>query len=157
MKNILAKNKRACYDYEILETFEAGLILIGNEVKSIRMGNISLKTAFISIKTPQNTKKQNPEFFLVNAHISPYQRHVRQHNPKRPRKLLLHAKEISSLIGKIKTKGLTLIPISVYNRNSKIKLELALVRGKKKVDKRESLKKRETDREIRRKMKTSVP
>lgn len=150
MKKILAKNRRATYDYEILERFEAGLVLTGNEVKSIRSGNISLKTAFITIRTPKDTKSQHPELYLLNAHISPYQGHKDQGDPERPRKLLLAKKEIASLLGKKRTKGLTLVPISVYNSNrSKLKLEFGLARGKRKADKREAIRKRETDREMR--------
>jgi len=146
---ILAINKRAKYDYEILETFEAGIVLEGFEVKAIREKKISLKGAYVSLR--------NNEIFLVNAHISPYQplNVPDNYNPTRPRKLLLHKKEINYLIGKNKEKGLTLIPLKVYTKKEKIKLEFAIAKGKKKFDKREQIKKREIKREIERKLKST--
>ncbi len=143
----LAINKRAKYDYDILETFEAGLILKGHEVKSIKTGHISLKGAYIVIK--------NNEAFLINANIPSFQpkNMPEGYDPDRTKKLLLHKQEIKSLIGKSKEGGLTLVPIKVYTKKSKIKLEFGIGKGRKKIDKREVIKKRETKREIERKLK----
>lgn len=147
---IIAKNKRAHFDYDILDTFEAGMELLGSEVKSVRKGNISLSGAFISLRTNPNG---HPEFFLTGAHISPYQKHHTPYEPERARKLLLGKKEIASLIGKKQTQGLTLVPISVYNTTRhRLKLQFAVARGKRKIDKRETIKRRETEREMRQKM-----
>lgn len=144
---ILALNKRAAFDYHILETFEAGLILKGFEVKSVKLGHISLAGSYVVIK--------NGEASLLNAHISPYQpKNIpKNYDPTRTRKLLLHKKEINYLIGKSQQKGLTLAPIKLYAKKDKIKLEFGIARGKKKIDKRELIKKRETKREIERKIK----
>lgn len=141
-----ALNKRAKYDYNILETFEAGLMIKGYEVKSIKSGRISLKGAYVIIK--------NDEAYLINANIPPYQpkNTPGDYNPDRNRKLLLHKKEIKHLIGKSKEKGLTLVPIRVYTKKGKLKLEFGIGKGKKKMDKREKIKKRETEREIERGM-----
>lgn len=138
----LATNPRAKYDYQILETYEAGLILFGHEVKSVKKGHISLKGSYVVLK--------NEELFLINAHISPYQpkNTPEDYQPDRTRKLLLHKKEIKELIGKTKQKGLTLVPIRVYAKHSKLKLEFGLVRGKKKEDKRETIKKKEAKRKM---------
>jgi len=138
----LALNKRAKYDYNLLETFEAGLVLKGHEVKSIKTGHISLKGAYVIIK--------NNEAYLINANIPPYQpKNISEdYSPNRTIKLLLHKKEIKSLIGKSKERGLTLIPIKVYTKKGKIKLEFAVGQGKKKIDKREAIKKREVKRKI---------
>ena len=142
-----ALNKRAKYDYNILETFEAGLVLKGYEVKAIKTSHISLKGAYVIIK--------DNEAFLINADIPPYQpkNMPEDYNPSRTRKLLLHKKEIKSLIGKRKGEGLTLVAIKVYSKKGKLKLEFGIGRGKKKVDKRELIKKREAKREIEKKMK----
>ncbi len=133
----LATNKRAAYDYEILEKIEGGLVLAGYEVKSIKKGHISLKGAYVTIK--------NEELFLTNANISPYQpaNMPESYNPTGPRKVLVHKRQIKSLVGKISQKGLTLVPIRVYSKNRFIKLEFALGKGKRKIDKREGIKKRE--------------
>ena len=143
----LALNKRAKYDYDILEKFEAGLVLKGHEVKAIRTGRISLKGAYVIIK--------DDEAFLINADISPYQpKNVPEdYSPSRTRKLLLHKKEIKNLIGKGREKGLTLVSIRVYDKKGKLKLEFGIGRGKKKTDKRELIKKREVKREIEKKLK----
>lgn len=140
-------NKRAKYDYEILETYEGGLVLKGFEVKAIREGKMSLKGSYVTVKT--SGKKR--ELYLINAHISPYQQAntPKEYDPLQTRKILLHKKEIHSLIGKIKQKSLTLIPICVYNKRNKIKIEFALAKGKGKIDKREDIKKREVEREMR--------
>ena len=140
----LIENKKALFDYEVLEKLEAGIELLGFEVKSIRGQRGSLNGAYVSVKGGQ--------VFLIGAHIPPFQPNNTPSNydPYRERKLLLTKGEIRSLIGREKAKGLTIIPISVYNRKNKIKVEIAVARGKKKYDKRAVIKKRETEREIRR-------
>ena len=145
--SIITINRKAKYDYNILETFEAGLLLKGYEVKSIKTGRISLQGSFVIIK--------DEEAFLTNADIPPYQpkNMPADYNPTQTRKLLLHKSEIKSLIGKTKQKGLTLVPLRVYTKGGKIKLGFGLAKGKKKTDKREKIKKRETEIEIRRKLK----
>lgn len=139
---ILAENKKAYFDYQILEKFEAGLVLIGQEVKSIKSGRISLKGAYVILR--------NEEPYLIGANIPPYQpkNAPADYNPERSRKLLLSKSEIKKLIGKTKEKGLTLKPLKIYTKNGKIKLEFGIGKGKKKADKREIIKKRETEREI---------
>ena len=143
---ILAWNKKAGFDYEILESYEAGLVLYGHEVKAIKTGHVSLTGSYVVAK--------GNEFFLTNALIPPYQpaNTPKDYDPQRSRKLLLKKSEIRSLVGKSKTKGLTLIPIKLYTKKSKIKLEFALAKGKKKIDKREKIKKRDIEREIGRKL-----
>ena len=145
---VLVKNKKAFLDYEIKEKLEAGIVLTGQEVKSAKKGQISLKGAYISIQP-------NGETFLLNAYISPYQpaNTPSTYCPDRPRKLLLNKKEIIGLIGKTKQEGLTLTPLKLYTRKGKIKVEIALTRGRKKFDKREKLKKREIDKKIRQALK----
>ena len=142
----LTENRRARYDYEILETYEAGLVLYGFEVKAIKTGHISLKGSYVIIK--------NNEAYLLNAFIPSYQpaNTPKDYNPERTRKLLLNKSEIRSLIGKSKQKGLTLIPLRLYTKRGKIKLEFGIGKGKRKIDKREKIKKREVEREIQRKM-----
>ena len=144
-----AINKRANFDYEILAKFEAGIVLAGYEVKSIKTGHISLKEAFVTLK---KSNKNLPDAYLTNCHIPLYKHAGRLDNyePTRPRKLLLKKSEIKQLIGKIQEKGLTLVPIRVYNKGSLIKLEFGIGKGKKKIDKREAIKKRETDRGLQR-------
>ena len=143
----LAINPRARYDYEILDTYEAGVVLIGQEVKAIKRGSISLKGAYVAIR--------NNEAWLINAQVSPYQpkNTPADYDSTRSRKLLLHKSEIKELIGKTKQKGLTLTPIRVYTKQNQIKLEFGLGRGKRKSDKREKIKKRETQRKISRVLK----
>lgn len=147
---ILAKNKRVFFDYKIIEKYEAGISLFGFEVKSIKNGNISLKGSFVVIK--------NKEVFLLNSFIPPYQQKntPKDYNPLRTRKILLKKREIQSLIGKASQKGLTLVPIKVYNKGVKIKIEIALAKSKKKFQKKEKIKdrdlKRETERDIGRKI-----
>ncbi len=142
-----AENRKARFDYEILEKYETGIELLGSEVKSVRGGQMSLEGSFVIAR--------GGEAFLINANIPPYQpkNAPKDYDPLRNRKLLLTKKEIAELSGSEKNKSLTIVPISVYNKNRKIKVEIALVKGKKKFDKRETLKKRDTDREIRREMK----
>ena len=142
-----AENRKARFDYEILEKYEAGIELLGVEVKSVRGGRMSLEGAFVIVR--------GGEVYLINANIPPYQvkNTSKDYDTLRNRKLLLTKKEISELTGNEKNKSLTIVPISVYNKNRKIKVEIALVKGKKKYDKRETIKRRETDREIRREYK----
>lgn len=140
------KNKRAYFDYEFLEKFEAGMVLSGNEVKSIKTGKMSLIGSYVVIK--------NGEVFLINANIAPYQpQNIPQdYSPTQARKLLLKKREIQYLLGKTQERGLTLIPLGVYSKKGKLKLEFAIARGRKKADKKEVIKKRDTDKEIRREM-----
>ena len=139
----VAVNKHVSHDYSVLERFEAGLALLGSEVKSVREGRVSLKESYGEVR--------NGEVFLVKCHISPYEAaNIFNHEPLRDRKLLLHRREIKRLAGKVQERGLTLVPTRVLvSDRGKIKLELALVRGKREYEKREALKKRDTDREIR--------
>ncbi len=143
-RKIIAKNKKALFDYEILEKYEAGIVLEGSEVKAIRKGRVNLKDSFVRII------KGEP--FLLNAHIS----YLDTTNPyfkpdeRRPRKLLLHKKEIDKLLGKVTKEALTIVPLSIYlNHKNLVKVEIALARGKKLHDKRETIKRREADREAR--------
>lgn len=140
---IIAENKKAVFNYEIIERLETGVCLLGSEVKSIREGRVSLKESWADIK--------NGEVFLLNCHISPYEAANRfNHEPMRPRKLLLHRQEIKRLTGKIKEKGLTLVPTKIYlNEKGKIKVELALARGKRAYEKKEAIKARDLEREVR--------
>jgi SsrA-binding protein len=138
---IVSTNKKARFNYEIIEKIEAGISLKGTEVKSVRNKNVSIGESYAQIK--------NNEVFLHNLHISPYEQGNREnHDPIRVRKLLLHKQEIKKLVSKIQLKGLSLVPLSIYLKKGKIKIELAVGRGKRLVDKRESLKKRAVDREI---------
>ena len=139
---IVAKNKKAYFDYEILETLEAGVSLLGSEVKSIREGRISLKESYAEIK--------QGEIFLINCHISPYEAASRfNHPPRRERKLLLHRREIKRLTGKIKERGFSLVPTKVLiSDKEKVKVEIALVRGKRTYQKREAIKERDREREM---------
>ncbi len=138
---IVSTNKKARFNYEILEKIEAGISLKGTEVKSVRNKNVSIAESYAQIK--------DNEVFLHNLHISPYEQGNREnHDPIRVRKLLLHKQEIKKLVSKIQLKGLSLVPLSIYLKKGKIKIELAVGRGKRLVDKRESLKKRAVDREI---------
>ena len=143
-----AENRKARFDYEILEKYEAGIELLGTEVKSVRGGRMSLEGAFVIAR--------GGEACIINSNLPPYQvaNTPKDYDPLRNRKLLLTKKEIIELAGNEKNKSLTIVPISVYNKNRKIKVEIALVKGKKKHDKRETTKKRETDREIRRTLKS---
>lgn len=144
--SVLAFNKRANFDYEILEKYEAGLVLAGHEVKSIKTGHVSLKESFVTIR--------GNELYLTNAHIPPYQHagQLANYDPTRPRKLLLKKSEIKSLIGQARTKGLTLVSIRLYTKRKLIKLEFGLGKGKKEYDKRETIKKREDERKMRREL-----
>ena len=145
---VFSENKKAYFDYEILEKFEAGINLIGQEVKSIRLGRISLAGSYVVLK--------EGEVFLVGANIPPYQpkNAPSNYDPERGRKLLLRKKEINYLIGKTRVKGLTLVPLKVYTVKAKIKIEFGVAKGKKQADKREVIKKRDTEREIREELKS---
>lgn len=149
---ILAKNKKAYFNYQILETLEAGISLIGQEVKSIKLGRINLAGSYVILR--QSLKGDRPEVFLVGANIPPYQpkNAPSNYNPERSRKLLLKKSEIKYLIGKVKQKGLTLVPLKVYTKRDKIKLEFGIAKGKKKIDKREAIKKKEIKREMKREL-----
>jgi len=141
-EKLLASNKKALHDYFILDKLEAGLALVGTEVKSAREGRVNLKEAYALVR--------NGEAFLLNCHISPYTFGNREnHEPTRTRKLLLHRQEIRKLIGKTQEKGLTLMPLRVYLKRGRVKVELGLARGKKIHDKRETERTKEADREAR--------
>ncbi|MDO8140189.1 MAG: SsrA-binding protein SmpB [Candidatus Brocadiales bacterium] len=143
---IIAKNRKAHFQYEILEKIETGIALTGTEVKSIRNRDVSINESFAHVN--------NGEIFIYEMHIGQYKQGNRQnHEPKRVRKLLLHKREIAKIVGKIKLKGYTMIPLSMYFKEGIVKIELALVRGKTKIDKREDIKKRDIDRETQRAMK----
>jgi len=136
----LASNRRAQHDYHILETFEAGLLLTGTEVKAARLGKVQLKGSFVEIR--------DGEAWLVGAHISPYSHGNREnHPPERDRKLLLKRRQIDRLMGRSQIKGQTVIPLSIYLKGNWIKMEIALAEGKKQYDKREAIRERELDRE----------
>jgi len=141
-------NKRANFDYEILGKYEAGIVLLGYEVKSIKTGHIDLKGSYVTLK--KNPNKDLPAAYLTNCHIPLYKHAGKMPNydPYQPRKLLLKSSEISRIVGKKQEKGLTLVPIRVYNKGSLIKLEFGIGRGKKKVDKREDIKKKDIDRRL---------
>lgn len=146
---VFALNKAALHDYAILEELSAGIVLSGAEVKSVRNGNVNLKGSYATVR--------GTELWLVNAHIGHYKpAGVREHyDPTRSRKLLLTKKEIARLIGKLKEKGLTAVPLRVYTHNNRIKIAIGIARGKAKYEKRETLKKRAVDREIRSALKRS--
>lgn len=146
--SVLGVNKKAGFDYKILETYEAGLVLSGPEVKSVKGGHISLKESYIDVLT---NKPSHPELYLLKAHIPPYRPagKMDDYNPVRPRKLLLHENEIVHLMTKKQQVGLTLIPLKIYTKNSFVKLEFGLAQGRKKYDKREVIKKREVERGLR--------
>jgi SsrA-binding protein len=146
---ILTTNRRARFEYEILETRESGIELKGTEVKSIRLGQINLSEGFCRIS-------EDMQAMLQNVHIAPYDfgnRH--NHDPLRPRRLLLHREEIYRLYGKIREQGLTLIPLKLYLKKGRVKLELGLVKGKKLHDKREAIKRRDAQREVERSLRDS--
>ena len=140
-KNV-AENRKALHDYHILETFETGLALLGTEVKAIREGRVNLRDSYARV--------EDGEVFVLNVHISPYShRGYADHEPLRRRKLLLHRQEIRKLVGKTTERGMTLVPLRMYFKNGRVKLALALARGKKEYDRRETIKRREVDRETR--------
>lgn len=139
----IIKNKKALFNYEIIETFESGIVLVGTEVKSLREKSVNISDSYATFK--------NGELFIVNLHISTYNFGNRNnHDPLRARKLLMKKRELKRLYGKIREQGLTLIPVKLYFSRGKVKLELALAKGKKLHDKRETLKKKALDREMER-------
>ncbi len=144
---IVATNKKAYFNYEILERYEAGISLLGSEVKSIREGRVSLKESYADIR--------GSEIFLVNCHISPYEAANRfNHDPMRERRLLLHRREINRLTGKVREKGLTLIPTKIlFNDKGRVKAEIALAKGKRAYQKKEAIKERDREREMRAELK----
>ncbi len=136
-----ANNRKAFHDYHVLETVEAGIVLTGTEAKSVRAGRISLREAYVRI--------EHGEAWLHGAHIAPYEQGNRyNHEPTRPRKLLLHRGQIGHLTGKVKEGGVTMVPLRVYDKRGYLKVEVALARGKKQWDKRQAIAKREASREI---------
>jgi len=139
---MIQENKQARFDYHIIETFEAGLVLTGSEVKSLRAKNIQFKDSYISFK--------GMEAYLQNAHIAEYKSSsYNNHVPERMRKLLLHQQELHKIYGAQKEKGLTCVPLKIYFKNGRVKLEIALVKGKKIHDKREAIKQRDVDQQLR--------
>jgi SsrA-binding protein len=144
---VLSDNRQARHQYEVLETFEAGIELLGTEVKSIRAGKVNLRDGYAQVK--------DGEVWLHNVHISPHSTTIQQYNPdpRRVRKLLLHKGEIRKLIGKVEQKGLTLVPLKMYLKQGWVKVTLALAKGKKLHDKRETLKRKQEKREIERALK----
>jgi SsrA-binding protein len=146
MDKIVTTNRKAYHDYHIHETFEAGISLVGTEVKSLREGRANLKDSYAIIK--------EGEAFLLNCHISPYSHgNIQNHDPVRTRKLLLHKKEISKLWGKTSQQGFTLIPLKIYFKTGKAKVEIGLAKGKRQYEKRASIKEKEAKREIERHLK----
>ncbi|HMM26920.1 MAG: SsrA-binding protein SmpB [Chloroflexota bacterium] len=142
-RKIVTTNRKARHDYEILDTFEAGIALMGSEIKSIRAGSVNLRESYVQAR--------DGELWLVNAHIASYeQAGIYGHEPLRPRKLLLHRREIDRLLSRVQEKGLTIIPLMMYLTKGIAKVEIAVARGKKQYDKRESLRERDTQRQIER-------
>ena len=148
-KKLIANNKKVYHDYFLEETYEAGIALAGTEVKSLRMGKCSIKEAFIRI--------ENEEVIIYGMHVSPYEKgNIFNKDPLRPKKLLMHKQEIRKLIGKIKEKGYTLVPVEVYFSGSLVKVEIALARGKKLYDKRQDIAKKDQKREAARDFKVNA-
>jgi SsrA-binding protein len=138
----IAENRKAHHDYHLLETFEAGIALLGTEAKAIREGRVNLRDSFARV--------EDGEVYLYNVHISPYSRRgYADHEPTRRRKLLLHRSEIRKLVGKTVERGMTLVPVRFYYKNGRVKVALSLAKGKKEYDKRETIKRREAERETR--------
>lgn len=145
---VMARNKSAFHDFEVLDRFEAGLVLTGSEIKSVRGGGVSLKEGYVRVR--------DGEAWLVDTHIAPYKNAAAgmQHAPFRPRKLLLSRRELDSIIGSVQRKGLTIIPLQMYLKGNWVKLEIGLARQKKKFDKRQDIIKRDTEREMDRRVKS---
>lgn len=138
---IVTDNRKARFDYHILDKFEAGLVLTGAEIKSIRAGEITVNEAYV--------RPQDGELFLLNAYIKPYSHSGdREYDPRRPRKLLMHKREIAKLIRELETKGTTIVPLNVHLKNGRAKLEIAIGKGKAAPDKRQDIKKREAARDV---------
>ena len=148
IETVVATNRKAFHDYAIEEKLEAGIVLRGTEVKSLREGKVNLRDSYASV--------DHEEVILHNCHITPYSHgNIMNHDPLRPRKLLLHRKEISKLLGKTQQKGLTIVPLRIYfSAQGKAKVEIALAKGKKQYDRRETIKTRDAGREVERAMKT---
>jgi len=145
-EKVIATNRKAYHDYFIEETYEAGIVLVGSEIKSIRAGRVNLRDSYVQVK--------NGELWLLNTHIASYQQAGRQnHEPRRDRKLLMHRREINRLQGKVQEKGYTVVPLRLYLRDNRAKVEIALVRGKKLYDKRQAIARREAGREMERALK----
>jgi SsrA-binding protein len=141
-QRVVADNRKAFHDYHVLETWEAGMVLLGTEIKAIREGRVNLRDSFARV--------DNGEVWLANVHISPYSHTgYAHHEERRQRKLLMHKHEINKLTGLVREKGLTLVPLQLYFKNGRLKTQLALVKGKQAHDKREAIRKREVDRETR--------
>ena len=141
-QRLVADNRKAYHDYHVLETWEAGIVLLGTEIKAIREGRVNLRDSYARL--------ENGEVWLANVHISPYSHTgYAHHEERRQRKLLLHKHEINKLTGLVREKGLTLVPLQLYFKNGRLKTQLALVKGKQAHDKREAIRKREVDRETR--------
>ena len=144
---VLATNRKASHDYHIEETYETGVALTGTEIKSVRAGSVNLRDSYAQVK--------NRELWLMNVHIAPYEPASRQNvDPYRDRKLLMHRKEILRLFGRVQEKGLTLVPLKMYLKKNRAKLEIGLARGKRQYDKREAISKRDAAREMDRAVKT---
>jgi SsrA-binding protein len=140
---IVCRNRKAYFEYTIDDLYEAGLVLVGTEVKSLRQGRASIDDAYARFR--------DGEIYLYNAHIGPYSHATGEgHEPERPRKLLLHHRELRKLLGKVQERGYTLIPLKLYFKDARAKVEIALARGKKLVDKRETIRRREEQRELER-------
>lgn len=137
----LGVNRQASHNYHLLERFEAGLVLTGTEVKSVRGGRLNLRDSYAALK--------GSEAWLLNCHISPYTHgNIQNHDPLRERKLLLHREEIRRLIGKVRERGFTLVPLRIYLKKGRIKIEIALAKGKREYDKREAIRRREAEMEV---------
>jgi len=142
----IATNRKAYHEYNIIEKWEAGIILVGTEVKSLRLGRANLKDSYGRI--------ENGELWLVNLHISPYEQgNIWNHEPRRPRKLLMHRREIRKLAVKVEERGFTLVPLRLYFKNGRAKVEIAVARGKKIYDRRKAITKRDVDRDVARELK----
>ena len=145
-KKIIATNRKAYHDYFIEESHEAGMVLTGSEIKSIRARRVNLRDSYVQVR--------NGELWLLDTHIAPYkQASLQNHEPKRDRKLLMHRREINRLQGKVQEKGYTIVPLRLYLRNNRAKVEIALVRGKKLYDKRRAIAERDAEREMQRAVK----
>jgi len=143
---VVATNRKARHDYHILDTYEAGMVLTGSEIKSVRAGRVNLRESYVTVR--------GGELWLVNCHISPYDQASRlNHEPLRDRKLLMHRRQINRLTADTQEAGYTLVPLRMYLKNNLAKVEIALVRGKRQYDKRQVIAKRETERQIRRTLK----
>jgi len=142
-QRVISENRKAYHDYHIEETYEAGIVLEGSEVKSVKLGRVSIQEAFI--------RPKNGELYVYNMHIAPYDKtSVFKPDPKRPRKLLLHRREIDRIIGRITMRGYTAVPLKVINKRGWIKLVIGLAKGKKKYEKKEAIKQRDIERAMRR-------